>query len=388
MLKSPTDLAAKLAKQWYNNDIRQRRLLCADEWPLEIPIGKPPAQLMTTEPAQIREHLNRWRNVSIGHVHWQHEKYRGISQAVSLPRYWQLNTPSEWVAACDNSDIKKEFCHFEQIIEHIDKRYHPLIIRQRTQVLARPAQEVIQAAKIASELQPGSAQGKPLRLLSIGGCDSKFFERNRVLITQMLNQRFGSVIDEVGLEGFLDALDERDHWLLVAPLEKGLLPFRQQRVRARELSESPLPGSHVLVVENERCVYQLPPLPGVIAILGAGLNLNWLASNIFNEKTLGYWGDIDTWGFKMLAKARAVQPGIAPLMMDSDTFNQFETISAVAEPMIADREPPQTLTAPEALLYFALVGKQRGRLEQEFVDSEWVKATLHQWLRKNFQDVR
>jgi hypothetical protein len=62
---------------------------------------------------------------------------------------------------------------------------------------------------------------KPLRALAIAGNDSKFMERHEALVPKLLDERFKGQPGELGLEAFLDALDEGDHWLLVAPLEKG-----------------------------------------------------------------------------------------------------------------------------------------------------------------------
>ncbi len=67
------------------------------------------------------------------------------------------------------------------------------------------------------------------------GNDSKFFERHASLLTALLDERFDGEASRQGLAGFLGALPEDDHWLLIAPLAPGLLPFAQMRVRASEL---------------------------------------------------------------------------------------------------------------------------------------------------------
>ncbi len=378
-MKSPNELSAKLAKQWHNADIRERRLLY-EKWPIKIAIGKPGARIMAEQPGVIREHLTCWRNVTVGTVHWSNENYRDTNSAVAIPKYWQLNNPSEWIRACADSNIEQEFRHLGRIVEKTDSLFHPLIIRQRSQVMARSAEDVIRITETVMALQPGCAKGKPLRALSINRCDSKFFERNRHFVIQMLALRFGDVVEEAGLEVFLDALDEHDHWLLVAPLAKGLLPFDQQRVRTSELMKTALPDSHILVVENERSLYQLPSLPRVIAILGAGLNLSWLTSDRLSSRELAYWGDIDTWGLKMLAKARECHPQITPLMMDRATFDNNEKRAAVAEPVVAGDNPPSGLNTEEQQLYQYLLSKKNGRLEQEFIPADWVKHAVEDWI--------
>src|SRR5690606_28740778 len=125
-------------------------------------------------------------------------------------------------------------------------------------IAEKRAEEVIQACDLASQVYPGCANGLPLRRLGMAGVDSKFFERHRSLIIKLLDVRFNGLVSELGLETFLGALDETDHWLLVADLDGSLLPFRLMRVRHTELLTNSLPGSRLLIVENERCVHQLP----------------------------------------------------------------------------------------------------------------------------------
>jgi len=46
-MKSPAELALKLARQWQNADLREQRLLKADSWPLRISIGKPSGRVIS-----------------------------------------------------------------------------------------------------------------------------------------------------------------------------------------------------------------------------------------------------------------------------------------------------------------------------------------------------
>ncbi|MFO6218086.1 DUF3322 domain-containing protein, partial [Pseudomonas aeruginosa] len=60
-------------------------------------------------------------------------------------------------------------------------------------------------AQLATQLSPGCAQGRPLRLLAEHGVDTKFFERNAILLTKLLDERFEGAASEQGLTTFLDA---------------------------------------------------------------------------------------------------------------------------------------------------------------------------------------
>jgi hypothetical protein len=375
-------LAARLAKQWQVADIRELRLLSDEAWPLCLPIGRPTAAELTTRTEEVRAHLQRWRSVTAGEVLLETLSFRGGAEPVQVPVSWRLRSPQDWVAAAADPDIQRQYERLRRILSAVDPVLRRVIVRQRAILSAESSEEeVIRAAEIAMTLAAGCALGRPLRALSSFGVDSKFFERHRGLMIQLLDARFDGQVSDLGLEGFLGAPDEGDHWLLVAPLEGGLLPFEQQRVRASELQSGALPGSHLLLVENEKCLYQLPSLANTVAVLGAGLHLEWLTAVSLREKRIGYWGDMDTWGLTMLGKARTLLPDLTALMMNREVFDACSA-SSVPERAPAGEQPPEGLTTAEREFYAHLRALERGRLEQEFVPPERARLALEQWRRK------
>lgn len=381
-MKSPADLAFRLARQWQNADLREQRLLRADTWPLRMPIGKPSGGAIRDDLDRVRQHLQRWREVTIGRVEWQPVRFRSVSTDVDIPVAWVLASPSEWIKATGDREVQREYQVLGRLAAELDERFRTLVIRRRRLVLDKPETEVIRCGRLALELRPGCADGKPLRALSLAGVDSKFFERNRQLIVQMLDILFEGQVSETGLEAFLDAEDEGHHWLLVADLDGSLLPFSQLRVRARELDKSPLPGHRLLLVENERSLHQLPRVPETVAVLGSGLNLSWLRARWLANRAIAYWGDLDTWGLTMLARARSHQPHLTPLLMNQTVFEQFQSEKAVEEPQPAEPFAPDGLTPGETELYLKLFEAERGRLEQEFLPDALVHQVLSAWTRQ------
>lgn len=185
-----------------------------------LPIGKPSSTFFERHSDQLREHVRRWRAVSTGEVIWEPVSYRSGSEPVAMPLRWVLRSPSEWVAATGDSNIEQEYRRLERLVSATDPRFHRLLLRQRHLLQDRQESEVVQAARAAMALEPGCANGRPLRALGVEGIDSKFFERHRGLMIQLLDVVFDNQASEQGLEPFLGAPDENDHWLLVAPLEK------------------------------------------------------------------------------------------------------------------------------------------------------------------------
>lgn len=378
-MKSPDELAAQLARQWHSADRREQRLLDPQVWPLRLSIGRPPAALFEHHTAQVREHIARWRAVGVGEVQWQNVSFRSAAEPVALPLHWQLASAEEWAQASASPQVQRELRRLRHLSHHVDARFHPLLIRQRSLWRERQDWEVIQASALALELEPGIANGRPLRSIALAGIDSKFMERHQSLLTALLDLLFEGLASELGLTGFLDAADEGEHWLLVAPLARELLPFAQQRVRSRELLDTPLPAARILLVENERCLHHLPVLPDTIAVLGSGLDLTWLQADWLRDRRIGYWGDMDTWGLLMLARARNLQPHLEPLLMQRALFDHHAATLAVPEPTHAGTEPPAGLRDHEQAFYQHLLGLQKGRIEQEFLPAATVSHVLSRW---------
>jgi hypothetical protein len=143
--------------------------------------------------------------------------------------------------------------------------------------------------------------------------------------------------------------------------------------------EAGLPGSRLLIVENESCQHQLPEAKDTIAVLGAGFDLSWTEGQWLVTKRVAYWGDIDSWGLQFLAKARMAIPHLEPLLMTEDDFNEFSN-AAVCEPVIAGTSVPVGLTDAESKLYCRLIQESRGRLEQEFLPLKKVQPSIGEWV--------
>jgi len=393
-MKSPNQLAEKLASQWQRSDWREAHLLPGNgAWPLTLGIGAPSAQDFLNASGAVREHLQMWKAITDngpGTVQWAPRSYRGGAAPVAVPLHWTLHRPSDAIAAInrlagrEHAGICADHEALVTVLSQVDAGFHRLLLRRLSLWRHLPTAQAITATRVALHLAPGCAEGKPLRALAVAGNDSKFFERHDSLLKALLDERFDGEASRQGLTAFLDASPEGEHWVLVAPLADGLLPFRRQRVTTSELlTTDPFttylhttvrPARRVLLVENERSLHQLQqrstPLPDTIAILGSGLNLAWLAALWLKSCDVAYWGDLDTWGLAMLATARRHLPQLHPLLMDRATFDAHAHL-AVSEPVPCDDSALDGLTAPEAALAQHLRGLAQGRLEQEFLP-EWV----------------
>lgn len=381
MMRTPAELKLKLRRQWDNRAMRESRLLAADlAWPVDISIGRPLPRLLSADLDGVKRHVAAWKRVTIGTVIWEPIRYRSAHAPVNMPVVWRIRKPSEWLDACGDASMKHEFACLATLVEMTNPIFHSLLVRRRSLWRDKSLEEVVQAARVAMALEPGSAAGRPLRSLAIEGIDTKFFERHAGLVTTFLNVRFDDEVGEIGLESFLGALTEGEHWLLVIDLDGSLLPFRKQRIRSSELRETMLPGKRLLIIENEKCQHLLPSVPDTIAVLGAGFDLSWTQAKWLARKNVAYWGDIDTWGLSYLAKTRVNVGNVDALMMTSAIYELYAD-AAVPERVIAGAKLPIGLNQFERSLYERLLNEPNGRLEQEFVSETEVSKAISCWAK-------
>lgn len=379
-MKSPDELRHQLIKYWDLPTVRLRHLLSSSAWPMVLSIGKPAARIFNAEVATAQRHVEAWRQVTVGKIEWTRVAYRSGAESICLPTKWYLRNPSEWVAGASDPRVSAEFAALGHLVQLAPEGFQQLLITRRGLWKNKSSEEVIQAAKLALQLFPGCAQGRPLRLLSGYGVDTKFFERNESLLRKMLDVLYEGEASAQGLCGFLDAYDDTSHWVLVTPLDQGLLPFKRQMVTTSELAEARLSGSRLLVVENQNCLHLLCALPETIAVLGCGSDLAWLGAAQLDGRSVGYWGDLDTWGLRMLARARLRNKGVIPLLMTEAVYDAHQSNSAVREPVKSQDTPPVGLTSAEAAFFSRLVDSDKGRLEQEFIPRHEVHAALREWV--------
>jgi hypothetical protein len=226
--------------------------------------------------------------------------------------------------------------------------------------------------------------GLYLRQLDVPGVDTKFIERRAGLLAELLERVLP--LDAVDARAPCSDFESRfglrskpvrirfrilDPQLYVRGLSDLTVP-------AAELAGLHLPVERVFITENEVNGLAFPEVPGGFVVFGLGYSLerlgelSWLAS-----KRLYYWGDIDTHGFAMLDRLRAVFPHALSMLMDRETFLAHET------QWVEEREPHpgqlSRLTESEAALFQDLqlnrLGMRR-RLEQERIGYGWLEQAL------------
>lgn len=234
-------------------------------------------------------------------------------------------------------------------------------------------------------LQATPRPGIYLRQVDIAGVDSKFIESNRSVLAELLDLALPpEAIDRAATGasqfcqryGFKDKpLRIRFRWL-DAPAARYGADLTLTQTVFEQLNAA---VSHVFITENEVNFLAFPDTPNALVVFGGGFGgLDRLRSAAWlHQRSVHYWGDIDTHGFAMLDQLRAYLPQVQSLMMDESTLMHHADHWG-HEPQAQQRDLPR-LTPDERAVYNTLRDNRLRtglRLEQERIGFGWVQQSL------------
>ena len=228
--------------------------------------------------------------------------------------------------------------------------------------------------------------GLYLRQLDIPRVDTKFIETRKGLLSELLDEVLPS---EMVNTQFAGAKNFEERYGLASrptPIRFRLLDKRLDlygltdlSVPASQFAQLSLPVDRVFITENEVNGLAFPDTPGSMVIFGLGYGVQTLADvHWLQNKTLYYWGDIDTHGFAILHRFRAIFPEAQSFLMDRETLLAHRELWGSETNCF-----PGTLThltEAEQSLFIDLRQNVLGehiRLEQERISFRWLQRSRH-----------
>ncbi len=223
-----------------------------------------------------------------------------------------------------------------------------------------------------------------LRQIDVPGVHSKFIERHRALLAELLELILpADAIDATasgGVAGF-----ERRYGFRAKPslvrfrlLDGPISGLSDLTVPADEFARLSLPTRRVFMTENEINFLAFPRLPDSLVIFGAGYGFDPLAkASWLADRDIYYWGDIDTHGFAILDQLRSHLPQVRSLMMDRPTLMAHQPLWGQED--TSTQRKLRWLHPDETSLYDDLRLDRIApalRLEQERIGYAWLQAAL------------
>jgi len=294
----PADVRAAVRKKWDSGALLAR-FAGGHHWePLAIPIRGPSARQIGERLAEVRQWAAQWAEAARGAWLDGYEETWALLKVG--PGVRRLNELME--AASGTRLIPWLTCH-------------PM----RALRLANDWDQLLATVRWIEQRQ---APGMYLRQIDVPGVDTKFVERYKGVLTELLDAQLdpsrveAAAPDFAGRYGFL-----RKPGYVRFRAAGGFRGFSELSVRTKEIAAAPDGITRAYVIENEITYLAFPVPEAAMVIFGGGYAvsvlelLGWLT-----DLDVMYWGDIDTHGFAILNRLRHHLPHARSMLMDRTTL--------------------------------------------------------------------
>jgi hypothetical protein len=378
---SPAEVRAWLDKRWQSGALLTAQAEGKDWQPLGVPLRGPAAGEIAGRLAEVQQWAAEWDRAARGPLRVEYKKVGGrqVGSNMIPCRAWIDGYESAWELLGVRADVRT----FGTLADAAAESYPRILpwVTQRPMRLLRLAGQWDKLLAVVRWIDEQQSPGMYLRQVDVPGVDTKFIERHRGVLAELLDLQLPPDRIDVHAPDFAGRYGFRRKPGYVRFRSSGFGAFSELTVRANEFAAPPAGASRVYVVENE-ITYLAFPLPaGAIVVFGGGYAvdvlepLTWLA-----DLDLIYWGDIDTHGLAILNRLRHRFGHARSMLMDRATLLAYRS-QWVTEPR-PTAASLDLLNAEEADLYRDLLNGSLGpslRLEQErigFAAIERALATL------------
>jgi hypothetical protein len=385
------ELRAQLCRRWERGEILAARLAGEPLFPLGLRLKRPSSRELSEHFDAVRTWVQALRAGSIEQrsfgyaIQWQSIQHR-VHGRNSLPR--AVSIPSEQ-DALRLLGRQRDAERFDQLCDQTLTSFPALrdwIIRRPLTLLER-ADEWPKILSVLAEFRAHPRPGCYLRQIDIPRIDTKFIETRRGLISELLDAVLPpSAIDRqaTGARQFNQRYGLREEPALIrfrildpALAIRGLTDLS---LPPEQFAALALPIERVFITENRINGLAFPESRGAIVIFGLGYGLERLAEIPWLQRPpVHYWGDIDSHGFAILDRCRALLPHTRSLLMDRATLLAHRTQWGKEPSTQRHRNDLEHLSEPEQALYDDLRRDRLGdrvRLEQERIGFNWVLAQV------------
>ena len=384
---APLDLSAQVERQWQRGRLLSARFEGESLFPMALRLKRPSAQDLSSRFDDVRCWI---RELDAASRQRRGFGYDIVSEEVNHRQLGRNQIPIGIVVPTEHDALaligrQADAEIFEALARETVARFPALRtwIARKPLVIIDSAAEWSRVLAVLDWFVAHPCSGLYLRQLDIAGVDTKFIESRRGLLAELLDQVLArappsaqdgaSFEQRFGLRGRSPLVRLRilDRSLRIGGLSDITCP-------AEQLALLDLPVVRIFITENEINGLAFPDMADSIVLfkLGYALDLlsqiNWLA-----DRQIHYWGDIDTHGFAMLDRLRAIFPKANSLLMDRETLVAHKTL------WVREHVPYTgslaRLNEQEQALYEDLRQNTLGhgvRLEQERIPFSWLQRAL------------
>lgn len=401
----PADIRARVLREWERGRLLALRLDAADDlFPWRIPLKAPGAAELSARFAEAHDWI---RVLADSGAAEGRGGYRLEFRAVEHRQLGRNEVPvAAWIDhAADALALigkRREAQRFDEIVAATRAACPALLpwLARRPLKALEHGDNWTRLLAVVRCLHEHPRPNVYLRQIDVAGVHSKFIERNKGLLAELLDLALpDAAVDraQAGAARFearyglrskpvLLRLRFPDPECAMVPRFGGNVPssavLSDLAITAEAFAALDAPVERVFITENEINFLAFPPAPRCLVLFGAGYGFEAIDTAWMRNRAIHYWGDIDTHGFAILDSLRSRFAHARALLMDRATLIAHrEHWTEEPEPVTRDLA---RLAPDEAALYDELRGNRLGaavRLEQERVGFANVRQAVERVLR-------
>ena len=378
-----TDIDRRLSRSWADDVVeRVGGPASEDLWPYDFPLGRAKSTELAQRFTEITVQVAEWRAWARLHrVELLEEDRRVSGTEQTLPAHVRI--PDIDTAATVVGE------GWPDKLQRARKRAGILVSRYPD--LSRPARMLaatdsygdtdfgllMDAADWFADSTIEQRAALTPRQVPVRGLHAKWLNTHRNLVAELAG------LMDLGL---LPPHPARIHFTYLDPDYLATGARRHDSGSVGDAVELPYQPQVVLISENKDTAVGFPPVPGGVAVEGAGRGgvthaaFEWIRAAPF----IAYWGDMDADGLEILNEFRVVGIGATSLLMDLTAYEAWERFGTNSDPhgrSLGPRVPRSVdqLTLGEGQLYLALTSPEWARfrrIEQERIPLAIAHAAL------------
>lgn len=384
-------VAEQVLKIWERGDILRARLGEFALFPLELKLNRPDPRDVTERFGEVQDWARALTNASIdvrgfGYALKREAMRNRVQGSNDIPVAAVVPTETDALRLIRKQTDVDRFVELsaETLSRHPTLREwltnRPLVALSNADIWPR-------VLAVLDWFVAHPKSGLYLRQLDIPGVDTKFIENQRGLLSDLLDVVLPAGAIDSTASGS-KAFNQRYGLRTDSPLVRFRLLDASIHIDGlSDLSLTPaefatlrLPLRRVFITENRTNGVAFPDHSLSMVIFGLGYGLErFVETPWLRDLDVWYWGDIDTHGFRILDRLRAVLPDARSLLMDTATLDAHRSLWG-QEP--ADKRfvgSLSRLSADEQSLFDDLRHDRIGnriRLEQERIGYSWLGRRL------------
>jgi hypothetical protein len=385
---TPTDLADQVLRVWTKGRILATRTTGERLFPLALRLRRPDTLAYGAHFEKVRNWIRALEEGAracrgFGYdIEWIEINHRQLGRN-RIPN--KVSVPTE-ADALKLIGMEKEAARFAQLCQSTECSFQILTewLARKPFVALGHARDWSRILAVLAWFRDHPNSDLYLRQLDIEGVDTKFIESRKSLLAELLAVVAARTADQPDSSAL--TFEQRYGLKSKPPIIRFRVLDRSLAVTglldvatpAAQFASLAMPARRIFITENEVNGLAFPDVAEGLVVFGLGYGLELLSSAVWmQDREIYYWGDIDTHGFAMLDRLRAIFPAARSLLMDRETLLAHRALWVREDTPF--RGPIMRLESNERALFEALVHNRLGdgiRLEQERVSFGRVRHAL------------